>query len=196
MEKNGEVRSTWKYMLWGMDHCKFRFSLSPWLVSSFVWVQWCISGNLRAGLLVWDCLYSIVSLLLLYGKGIGDGVQQCLDASNLSFCLPLHVFMRSNEIEACGSYKGPMIVYLVCHTGITSSGKGGVNNRETWQLRCSNDRWSHVTQSGTRNSMARSVSSRPCRLSTSDMVPLPKWDKILHELWECLQELVLLDVVW
>ena len=81
-----------------------------------------------------------MSLLLLYGKGIGDGVQQCLDASNLSFCLPLHVFMHSNEIEASGSCKGPMIVRLLSHIGTTSSGKGGVNNRETWQLRCSNDR--------------------------------------------------------
>lgn len=50
-----------------------------------------------------------MSLLLLYGKGIGDGVQQCLDASNLSFCLPLHVFMRSDKIEACRSCKGPMV---------------------------------------------------------------------------------------
>ena len=28
MEKYGEVRSTWKYMLWGMKRCKFRLSLS------------------------------------------------------------------------------------------------------------------------------------------------------------------------
>lgn len=107
MEKNGEVRSTWKYMLWGMDHCKFRFSLS--LAGFKFRTQWYISRNLRAGSLVWDCLYSIVSLVLLYGKGIGDGVQQCLDGSNLSFCLPLHVFMRSDKIEACRSCKGPMV---------------------------------------------------------------------------------------
>ena len=60
MEKYGEVRSTWKCLLWGMDHCKFRFSLS--LAGFKFRTQWCISRNLLLTCLT-ICIQSCLSYL-------------------------------------------------------------------------------------------------------------------------------------
>ncbi len=81
MEKYGEVRSTWKYMLWGMKRCKFRLCLS--LAYPEILKQAHLFETIRR--FVFNCLSLSLSHFYEYGKSIGDRVQQCLDASNLSF---------------------------------------------------------------------------------------------------------------